>query len=413
MNGVTRYIDGGGPSGGMDDHEPVARSVAVERLLGLRESLGAGSGERVDLARVAGRVLAEPVDAPGDVPRHDRATMDGYAFAADGEYPLELVGEVFPEDDPPGIERGEAVEVATGAPLPASADAVLMREEATVEDGALSGPSLDPGTNVYPAGATAAAGERLFEAGRTLAPRHAALLRDVGVGSVTVRRPLEVAVVATGTEIHEGRQPDRDSEMLCNLLRRWGHAPAVEEPVPDDAAAVREAIATGASENDAVVTTGGTSVGHADHVVGTLLEHEVLFRGVALRPGRPVTVASVDGTPVFALPGKPVAAHTAATLVCRSFFAGEHRLPTLDARAASRLTVPDQEVEFAVPVTLDGSEATPLGHADSALALYGERFAPGRVSSSTRVTLADGLVLTEEGFDAGERVPVVPYGVVE
>lgn len=397
----------------MDGRESVDRSVAVERLLRLRGDPNVGPGERVDLARVAGRVLAEPVDAPGDVPRYDHATMDGYAFAADEEYPLELVDEVFPEDDPPVIERGEAVAVATGAPLPASADAVLMREEATVEDGTLTGPSLTPGANVYPAGTTAAAGERLFEAGRTLAPRHAALLRDAGIGSVTVRRPLEVAVVATGTEICEGRQPDRDSEMLCSLLRRWGHVPTIKEPVPDDAAAVREAIATAGSENDAVVTTGGTSVGHADHVVGTLLEHEVLFRGVALRPGRPVTVASVDGTPVFALPGKPVAAHTAATLVCRPFFTGEHRLPTVDARAVSRLTVPDRAVEFAVPVTLDGSEATPLGHADSALALYGERFAPSRVSSSTRVTLADGLVLTEEGFDAGERVSVVPYGVVE
>jgi molybdopterin molybdotransferase len=397
----------------MDGHEPVARSVAVERLLGLREDGSAGPSERVDLTAVAGRTLAEPVASPGDVPRHDRATMDGYAVASDAEYPLEVVGEVFPEDDPPEIGRGEVVAVATGAPLPANADAVLMREDATVEDGTLSGPSLDPGTNVYPAGATAGARERLFEAGRTLAPRHAALLRDVGIGTVTVRRPLEVAVVATGTEIHEGRQPDRDSEMLCNLLGRWGHDPTITDPVPDDAATVREAIATAVAEHDAVVTTGGTSVGRADHVVGTLLDHDVLFRGVTLRPGRPVTVASVDGTPILALPGKPVAAHTAATLVCRSFFVGEHRLPTVDARAASRLTVPDENVEFAVPVTLDGEGATPLGHADSALSLYGERFAPGRVSSSTRVTLADGLVLTAEGFDAGEQVSVIPYRVVE
>ena len=410
---VTRYIDGDGRSEGMDGHDPVARSVATERLLGLRADLNAGPGERVDLAHLAGRVLAEPVDAPGDVPRYDRATMDGYAFAADDGFPLHVVGEVFPEDDPPEIEPTEAVAVATGAPLPASADAVLMRENASVEEGRLSGPPLDPGTNVYPAGATAGAGERLFEAGRTLAPRHAALLRDVGIGTVAVRRPLEVAVLATGTEIHEGRQPDRDSEMLCNLLRRWGHDPEIGEPVPDEAAAVWEAIASATDEYDAVVTTGGTSVGSADHVVGTLLEHEVLFRSVALRPGRPVTVASVEGTPVCALPGKPVAAHAAATLVCRSLFAGEHRLPTVDARASARLSVPDDDVEFAVPVSVEGDEATPLGHADSALSLYGERFAPGRVASSTRITLADGLVLTREGFDAGERVAVVPHEVAE
>ena len=403
----------------MDDRDsadgdgPVHRSVAVDRLLDLREAWDDTPTDRVELGRAAGRVLARPVDAPADVPRYDRATMDGFAFAAEDGYPLRVVDEVFPEDAPPGIDRGEAVAVATGAPLPPSADAVLMREEAAVEDGRLSGPARAPGTNVYPAGATATAGERLFEAGRTLAPRHAALLRDVGVGTVTVRRPLEVAVLATGTEIAEGRQPDRDSEMLRNLLRRWGHAPAVEEPVPDDRRAVRKAIERAAEAYDAVVTTGGTSVGSADHVVGVLREGEVLFRGVSIRPGRPVTVATVEGTPICALPGKPIAAHTAATLVCRPFFTGERRLPTVAARAAARLAVPDGDLEFAVPVALEDGEATPLGHADSSFPLYGDRFAPGRVASSTRVTLADGVVLTDEGFDAGDRLAVVPYEVIE
>jgi molybdopterin molybdotransferase len=397
----------------MDDRESVRRSVAVERLMDLRTDLPGTTADRVDLDRAAGRVLAEPVEAPRDVPRHDLATMDGFAFAAADEYPLEVVGEVFAEDDPPDVDRGEAVRVATGAPLPRTADAVLMREEATVADGLLTGPARDPGANVYPAGTTAAAGERLFEAGRRLAPRHAALLRDVGVGTVTVRRPPTVAVVPTGTEIHEGGQPDRDSEMLCNLLRRWEHDPSIETPVPDDAGAVREVIGTLTEAYDIVVTTGGTSVGRADHVVDVLRNHDVLFRGVALRPGRPVTVATVDGTPVCALPGKPVAAHTAATLVLRPFFAGDRRLPTVDAEFATRLTVPDDDVTFAVPATLTDGEATPLGHADSSLSLYGERFAPGRVASSTRVTLADGLVLTNEGIDAGERVAVVPYEVVE
>jgi molybdopterin molybdotransferase len=399
----------------MDGHGAVDRGIAVDRLLGLRGNRVAAATERVGLGLAAGRVLAEPVDAPRDVPRHDHATMDGYAFAAADGYPLRVVEEVFPEDEPPGIDDGEAVAVATGAPLPPGADAVLMREDASVEDGRLRGPSLDQGTNVYPAGTTAAAGERLFDAGRTLAPRHAALLRDVGVGEVTVDRPLEVGVLATGTEIHEGRQPDRDSEMLANLLRGWGCEPAIEEPVPDDRARVREAIESAADAYDAVVTTGGTSVGSADHVVGVLRDGDVLFRGVTLRPGRPVTVATVADATVCALPGKPVAAHTASTLVCRSFFTGERRLPTVAAESTSRLTVPDGDVTFAVPVTLDDGDgtATPLGHADSSLSLYEERFAPGRVASSTRVTLADGVVLTDEGFDAGERVAVVPYEVVE
>ncbi|MFB6171095.1 MAG: molybdopterin molybdotransferase MoeA [Haloarculaceae archaeon] len=397
----------------MDEGEPASRTVAAERLTDrvARASDGAGT-ESVALARAGGRVLAAAVTAPADVPATDRATMDGYAVAAADDGPRRVAGAVFPEDDPPDLAPGEAVEVATGAPLPARADAVVMREDATVADGRLAGPPVAPGTNVYPAGATAAAGERLFEAGRRLAPRHAALLRDVGVGTVEVRRPLSVAVLATGTEIYEGRQPDRDSEMLCNLVRRWGHRPVRADAVPDDSAAVRQAIETAAADHDLVVTTGGTSVGRADHVVDVLREHDLAFRGVALRPGRPVAAATVDGTPVCALPGKPIAAHVAATLVLRPALAGSVRLPTVTADLAARVTLPDADLEYAIPVTLDDG-ATPLGHADSSFPLYGEQFAPGRVASSTRVALADGLLLTRTAIEAGADIEVVPYEVVE
>jgi len=404
--------------------EPVSRSVAVERLLELRARHEPVAADSVALSRVGGRVLAESVRAPADVPAHDRATMDGFAFASGDGYPLTVVDEVFPEDEPPSIDRGEAVAVATGAPLPAAADAVLMREHATVEDGRLSGPSLSPGTHVSPAGTTATAGERLFTAGQRLAPRHATLLRDVGVETVTVHRRFDVGILASGTEICEGRQPDRDSEMLCNLVRGWGHEPTVREPVPDDETVVREAVEDAVENYDVVVTTGGTSVGRADHVVRALREHDVHFRGVDVRPGRPVTVATVEGTPVFALPGKPVAAHTAATLLLRPFLTGRSRLPTITADITSRVTLPEDDTEFAIPVTFDevtddsdddaaGSRATPLGHADSSLRIYDERFAPGRVASNTRISLADGLLVTREAVDEGNRVAVVPYEVVE
>jgi molybdopterin molybdotransferase len=400
----------------MDD-DTVARAAAVDRLGDL--PWPDRPVERVSLARAAGRVLARPAEAPADVPATDRATMDGYAFAAAADGPLSVAGEVYPEDDPPALAEGEAVAVATGAPLPTAADTVLMQEEATVTDGELSGPDRPPGTNVYPAGATAAAGEVLLAAGQRVAPRHVTLLRDAGLDDLPVWPRLDVGLVPTGTEIHEGRQPDRDSEMLANLLRRWGHCPTIDDALPDDAGAVGAGIEAGVERHDALVTTGGTSVGSADHVVRTLREHDVLFRGVALRPGRPMTVATVDGTPVFALPGKPIAAYTAATLVTRAFFAGTAQLPTVPATAAADLAVPDQDVEFAVPVSLEDDEtsedalATPLGHAASSFDLYGERFAPGRVASSTRVSLADGVVLTRERLRAGEQVVVVPYEAVE
>ncbi|MFB6204981.1 MAG: molybdopterin molybdotransferase MoeA [Haloglomus sp.] len=372
---------------------------------------------------IAGRIVAAAVTVPDDVPPTDFATMDGFAVATDDGGDLRVVGSVEPADAAPAIDRGEAVRVATGAPLPERADAVVPVEDATVTDDQLAPPDLEPGTNAYPAGATAAAGERLFEPGDRLAARHAALLADVGVESVTVYEPWSVGILATGTEIHEGEQPDRDSEMLANLVRRWGGEPTLLGSIPDEEPAVREAIESAAASHDAVLTSGGTSVGRGDHVGTALAAHDLLFTGVALRPGRPVTAALVDGTPVVGLPGKPMAAHTAATLVARPAFAGgDATLPTRPATPTARVELPDTDadVEYAVPVRLTDAGAVPLGHGDSSHQLYrtgsdgaDSRFAPGRVASSTRVALTDGVVVTTEPLSPDDPAAVVPWGVVE
>lgn len=396
----------------MDARDLVDRSTAVARL---RDAPVGHATEPVSVRRdaIAGRIVADAVTAPADVPPDDFATMDGFALAVADGYPLTVVGSVEPADDPPALAPGEAVRVATGAPLPDRADAVLPQEDATVTDGELTGPSLSPGTNRYPAGKTVTGGERLFEPGARLAPRHAALLADAGVDEVTVRRPRSVGVLATGTEIAAGEQPDRDSEMLANLIDSWGHEPVLLGAVPDEADAVRSAIADAAAAHDAVITSGGTSVGRGDHVGRVLADHDSLFSGVALRPGRPMTAALVDDTLVCGLPGKPLAAHAAATLVARPAFVGTDRLPTVRADPTHRVELPDAPVEYAVPVTLDDGRATPLGHANSAFPLYGTRFAPGRAASSTRLTLADGVAVTTDPLVPGTSVDVIPHEVVE
>ncbi|WP_049903752.1 molybdopterin molybdotransferase MoeA [Halococcus agarilyticus] len=398
----------------MSDRKLVLRSVAVERITEARSTaLADVATVSVELDAIAGRVLAEDVHAPRDVPPHDYATMDGYAAVADDDPPLAVVGEVAPEDEPPEIDPETAVRIATGAPLPSRADAVLKREDATVADGQLTTWDLATGTNVHCRGTTAEADERLFAAGDRLAPRHAALCRDVGIDTLPVRERFTVGIVATGTEIHEGRQPDRDSEFLANLVRSWGHVPADLRTVPDDPAAVRETIEDVTANHDIVLTTGGTSVGTADHVSSALAEHDPLFAGVRLRPGRPVTAAVVDGIPVVALPGKPIAAHTAAVLVARPLFTGESDLPTVTATPEHHVEIPDVDREYAVPVVVTDGRATALGHVDSSLSLYDERFRPGLVAASTRTTLADGFVLTETALEPDESVEVVPYPVVE
>jgi molybdopterin molybdotransferase len=419
------------------EHDPTAhdtlswRPDAVATVRSVREAMLADRGtETVDLAGIGGRTLAEAVVAPGDRPAHDQATMDGFAFDATEEYPFEVVSAVFPEDSPPEIGAGEAVEIATGAPLPENANAVLEREAATAEDGWLRGTGIEPGTHVYPRASTVAAGETLFESGERLSPKDAILLRDLGIEQPPVYERFGVGVLATGTEIHEGRQDDRDSPMLRGLVDSWGGEPTYEGTVPDETAAVTDRIAGLADRYDVVLTSGGTSVGKKDYVIRALADlGDLLFHGVRIRPGKPIALARLPeyDAVAFAIPGKPIAAHTAAAFLVRPFFTGGGRLPTVEATLARGIGIDQEGFEYVVPVTLrdagngaedrtgaeSGLEAMPLGHVDSALGVYEERFDPSVLASSTRTTRADGVFLTESGVERGESVSVLPYGALE
>jgi len=392
------------------------RPAAVETVVGLRRSVLADfRSEAVGVDALAGRVLAEPVVADRDLPAHDHATMDGYAVDATREYPFTLRGdEVFPEDEPPSLAAGEAVEIATGAPLPPDANAVLKREDATVEDGRLHGPAIEPGTYTYARGSNVGAGETLFEAGERLAAKDAILLGDLGHETVTVAERFSTGILATGTEIHEGRQQDLDSDMLCSLVRAWGHEATYEGSTPDEYERVRDAIADLADRHDVVLTTGGTSVGHKDYVLRALADlGEVHFHRVRIRPGKPIAVATVDDATVFAIPGKPVGAYVVTALVARPFFTGRTDLPTVETRLTHDLGLGPDGFEYVVPVTLEDGAATPLGHVDSPLQVYEETFDPSVLSSSTRATRADGFLVTETPRSADESVEIVPAAALE
>ena len=186
--------------------------------------------------------------------------------------------------------------------------------------------------------------------------------------------------------------------------------------MPDDPDRVETEIATLAADHDVVMTTGGTSVGHKDHVVRALDGlGDVVFHGVRVRPGKPIAVARLPDhdAVAFAIPGKPVGALTVATLVARPFFVGDVRLPTVAAEMAVDLAMGAPGFEYAVPVVLSGGEAVPMGHAASPLPIDETTFDASVVSQSTRATRADGFVLTETDLAAGETVDVVPYDVVQ
>lgn len=401
------------------DHEHdtmIWRNEAVETVQQLRQSaIGEQESDTVTLARSSGRTLADSIVAAEDVPTHDQATMDGYAFNATEDYPLTVrESEIFPESEPPSLGSGEAVAIATGASLPPEANAVLKREEATVTDGKLTGTELEPGTYTYERGSNVTSGEVLFDAGERLAAKDAILLGDLGYTDVTVAERFSTGILATGTEIHEGRQNDLDSAMLMGLVRSWGHDTTYEGTVPDEYKQVKDTIAGLADTHDVVVTTGGTSVGRKDYVIRALEDlGEVRFHRVRIRPGKPLAVAEVADSIVFAVPGKPLGAYAISTLVMRPFFTGRTDRPSLDATLAYDVNLGPEGFEYAVPVTLDGDEAMPLGHVESQLQVYEETFDPSVLSSSSRATRADGFVLTQSDLVAGETVDVVPYPVVE
>lgn len=402
------------------------REQAVDRLLALRESfLGTRAVESVSLDSIDGRVLAEPIVAETDAPTRSQATMDGFAFDADTSYPLDIRdGEAFPEDEQPRLADGEAVRVATGAPIPKSATAVVKREDAEVRDGELVGPPVETGTYVYERGSNWRAGERLFDAGERLSPRDAVLLADLGRESVPVRTRLSVGLVVTGSEFHEDAARDFDSEMLVGLIRSWGHDATIVGTVPDQYERVRDIVAETAGKHDVVVTTGGTSVGHKDYAIRALRDlGDLLFHRVRIRPGKPLGVGRLpdyDAVAV-AVPGKPLGAHTVATLVARPLFTGQRAGMTATDVTVSAAVDCDVGLgpggfEYAIPVTLSEPKrrtATPLGHVNSALSVYGDVFDPSVLSSLTRATRADGIVVTTETLSAGETVQVVPYDVLE
>jgi molybdopterin molybdotransferase len=406
MTGETTYDD------------LIAWNEGAERVRRLREAWLPRLGrETVPIDRIAGRTVAEPIHAPADVPAHSHATMDGFAFDATDPYPLDLVDiEVFPEDEPPTLAPGEAARIATGAPLPEGANAVLKREEAHVDAGQLRGTDLTPGTYVYERGSNVAEGDALFAAGERLSPKDALLLADLGIDSVSVRDRFSAGLLATGTEIHEGRQRDLDSAMLAGLVRSWGHEATDEGSVPDDYDRVESRIGALAREHDVVMTTGGTSVGDKDFVIRALdALGDLHFHRVRLRPGKPIAVAELPdhGAVAFAIPGKPVGAHAVTTLVARPFFTGDASLPTVTARLARSVGITTPGFTYAIPVTLDDGVAMPLGHVDSPLPVYDDAFDPSVLSSSTRATRADGFVLTESALDRDQSVDVIPYPVVE
>ena len=376
--------------------------------------------EEVPTASAGGRVLACDALARRANPPAPNSAVDGYGFAycalsGPGPYTLPLVAGRAAAGQPFGapLPAGHALRILTGAILPAGVDTVVLEEDCA-SDGArvaFAGP-VRSGANTRKAGEDVDAGAVALRAGRRLLPPDVALLSALGVGRVTVHRPLRVAVLSTGDELLADpsldAQPhqifDANRPMLLDLIRCWGHAPVDLGHAGDDPGAIAARLDRGAQEADATLTSGGASAGDEDHVSALLRERGRLSSWrIALKPGRPLALAMWQGKPVFGLPGNPVAA-----LVCALIFAR----PALSLLAGSGwtsvqgFTVPAAFAKRKKPGRREYLRArlTPDGAAE-VFASEGS----GRISG---LSWAEGLVELPDGaldITPGTPVRYLPY----
>lgn len=285
--------------------------------------------EPVPLTRALGRVLADDVISPIDVPAHDNSAMDGYAFdgaalRSDAPTMLRAVGTVHAGTPWPGaVGAGQCLRIMTGAVMPAGCDTVVPQELCRV-DGAqvrIAPGVIRAGENRRKQGEDLARGRAALRAGRVLRPADLGLVASLGFETVAVRRRLRVALFSTGNEVQAPGQPlapgciyDSNRYSLTGALQRLGCEVVDLGLVPDDPAALRATFERAVAEADAVLTSGGVSVGDADHTRTLMAElGDVAFWKVAMRPGRPFAFGPLRGARgrrawLFALPGNPVAA---------------------------------------------------------------------------------------------------------
>jgi molybdenum cofactor synthesis domain-containing protein len=279
--------------------------------------------EIVPLERAAGRVLARDAIASGDVPPFSRAGMDGYAVrAADtlgatrqSPRTLKHIGTLYTGQMPSrDVRDGECMEIATGAPMPEGADAVVIVEETDVEaDGSVCVFSeVKPQQNIGRRGADIQAGQVVVAAGETLNSSRVGALAAIGTSAVEVYERPRVAILSTGNEVvapgsplQPGQIYDINRFTISAVVSEHGGVPVPLPPAPDSIEAL-VATLDRCLDNDIVVFSGGSSVGERDLMLDAIgARGRLLFHGVAVKPGKPTGLGIVNGKPVFAMPGYP------------------------------------------------------------------------------------------------------------
>lgn len=374
--------------------------------------------ERVALVDGAGRVAAADVTSAIDVPPFARSAMDGYAVvaadtaAASSSAPtrLRLVDRIY-TGQPPRVEvtRGACAEIATGAPLPGGADAVVMVEDTRTSSGQeiqiLA--AARPGQNIGRQAADIAAGTVVVRAGDLLTPSRIGALAAIGCPDVVVYGKPRVAILSTGNEVVEpgralapGQIYDVNRFTLWAIVSAHGAAPELHRAAQDtveDLTAALDRLA----EADVIVFSGGSSVGERDLVVDAIAARgEMIFHGIAIKPGKPTAFARVGGAAFFGMPGNPASCLTNAYVLLVPFLRADARLPpyaprTVHVPLARAIASTGGRHQFhpvrlrdgcAHPAFKGSGEITSLSEADGYIEIAADR-SPVEAGTGVKVTL--------------------------
>jgi molybdopterin molybdotransferase len=304
-----------------DDYDPNSMSVDKARRF-IRDFLQpVQTKESLALRSSLGRVLAEDILSPYNVPNHNNSAMDGYALNADdvaasGNTTLRIAGTAFAGKAFEGtVSKGECVRIMTGAVMPPECDTVVIQEHVQAEDGRITfGEGVRRGQNLRYAGEDLKQGQVVFAAGHMMRPADLGLIASLGLGEVKVYRKLRVAFFSTGDELASIGQPleagqvyDSNRYTLYGMLTRLGVEVIDMGVVRDDPALLEQALQDAAACADVILTSGGVSVGEADYMKQLLTElGQVVFWKIAMKPGRPLAYGKIGDAHYFGLPGNPV-----------------------------------------------------------------------------------------------------------
>ena len=396
----------------------VTREEAVRIIL--EKIPEAAEAETVGLPDALGKVVAEDILSPEDLPAYARSTVDGFAVHAADTYGcsealpamVTYAGKVLMgEDEKRVLPKGSCMQVPTGGQVPEGADAVVMVEhsEDLGDQFRYMLKPVAPGENVNAKGDDIALGEVAVPKGTLIEPRHTAVLAALGISELKVRKPLTVGILSTGDELVDYTETPKGTEIrninsvtLAAAVEALGCRAKQYPIVPDEEDALREAIDIVRRECDFLIISGGSSVGERDNVNRVLASFgEVYFHGVALKPGKPTMFAMLDGdVPAFGLPGHPAAAFYTFHLFAKPAILkrrGAIAVPRYVEAELSQKVPSNHGREEILGVALEDGKAVPL---------------PAKSGVVSVLSRADGTITIPrdlEGLERGAKVKVLLF----